>query len=332
MKIKFYKIADVIDKLTRIDDRWRTDSDLGAQIEAFEKVVNFSITDNVSFQHGVAHVGVDYRLGNEPTFGRSMVDAWSAFEHVLMHLGDKKVRWLRDIVDEDILENCVSFGSPHSNFVARLSLGYSLNSGSMQLIPEADDLPFMPKIRYGDGGYGHEVDRAGYSEGQWDLSCSDGGDIVRLIPPLGKTGQLTKDYLVLSCVPNMGSSVTREHFRAKRDLAQLARADLAERDTPEYRKKRDALIRMRDRKAPLRTLIVGGLHGPGTAAAKHIFTSPERLKRLSDALRDHDVAGRPWQALYEVGNVERRTVDGVLRDVPVPESIKLAKVCVLDER
>jgi hypothetical protein len=327
-KKKFHLIAWLKGKgkSGQIDDGFVTRADFEARLRNIHNALGFDLFGETSFQHGIAHSAYEAQP-KLPRYGPSMSDAWSVFQSAIRNVrGPNSLQVVDQIVSEDILTHAVTFGSPHSNFVSRSSLGYALEAKDMELRPE----PLThgrARVVFGNGSEGDEtqVERLGllgYREANWTLEIENHkGEREIRTPRLNSDGQLLEDYLVVSNVPNMCSSETEACLRARAALKQLVNGPREERQTEAYQRERDRLVAASDDSRIKRVLIVGGLHGPGTSAARAVFGEDDALDRLVREVREHGLEGRSWQAVYKVGRVERKTVVDRIRDVPDLNSV-----------
>lgn len=240
-----------------------------------EKSAGFDVVEQVAYPLGEAHPAL-------AAPGPSMLDAYASFRAMIrsQYPFATEVEQPPQASPE---RNMVTFGSPNSNEWARLALGYNPLGADGYQLGVADGFGIESPIRYGTAGEGKPVNRLRYHEPHWNLVTPDGA----LTPRLLDNGVLEEDYLVLSSTPNLGSPRTARALAARLELQQ--NPALALRD-------HDALTRLAQ--GPIdRLLIVGGLHGPGTAAAKLLLNDLKAMERLASEVRNAGAEGGFWQAV-----------------------------------
>jgi hypothetical protein len=112
-----------------------------------------------------------------------------------------------------------------------------------------------------------------------------------LVPALDSRRRLLEDFLIFTCGPNLACEQTRRTLEARVRAEQFkARGGGSNRESADVeRLARGALHKM---------LVVGGLHGPGTAAAELVLSDKVMIKRLASAVRGAGLEGNYWQAVF----------------------------------
>lgn len=243
-----------------------------------EDAVGFDLTKDIAYPLGEIHPEL-----KRP--GQSMLDAFSGFEAILRaQYGE--VTELDHPLGSNPDRNMVTFGSPNSNVWARQALGYNPVDEHGHELRVASGFGIEAPIKYGVSGEGLIVDRLRYKEPRWNLATPDGV----LTPRLRDNGMLENDFLVLTSTPNTESARTARTLDARLRLREKSPLSPADRHALE-----------KDAEGPIdRLLIVGGLHGPGTAAAKLLMNDVRSVQRLAHAIRDAGALGGFWQAVIHV--------------------------------
>lgn len=276
----------------------------------FDTSVGFDLVRDGQFLFGSDHPSVT-------SIGRSMKSAFQPFDQAFRAVFKVNYRAL----DLSYYEAgpVVTFGSPSSNRLSRIAMGYDFDDSSLR-VPwlghsEGLPIPYDLPIRFELDRPG-EVVRATYNEPDWGISLasSQHSGRVLLVPQTDDAGRLAEDYLVLSCIPNLASIATRERMKAIGELNSIAAAaggrPLLMIDDATERERRRNLIRQADQPID-RLLVIGGLHGPATAAANLLLSDARQLKRLQEIIRSDAVEGGFWQALVKVDRVDHDLRSGL---------------------
>lgn len=278
-----------------------------------EELIGFDFLREAKFDYGAAHPekvsSEQIKAFTTLNIGQSMIDAFSPFDRAFRYVFRQRVRYEEVCLKHDMNCNIVTFGSPSSNGLARALLGYRRDPAkkfSLLKTADADRFPITYELDDDNG----IVRRNGtaYLEPKWGLSTPE----RRIDTLLTTQHSLVDDYLVLSCLPNTLSPV----MKARSEVARLAgQPDHHTQmiDSAAYATEFERLVALAASGQPNhRVLIVGGLHGPGTAATRLLLSDPQNARRLKQRVREERLDGKYWQALIhirEVGFNERTRRD-----------------------
>lgn len=268
---------------TRIYRSWWRDSPLASSADLLEYSLGFDLYDGCGYALGNAHP--DPRAHPSPW----MKAAFTSFQQLLLRRSARVS--LEDCYFEGGLNRHVTtFGSPSSNEFARRTMGYDTGRGGdvqPYVLRQAQGFRVHYPVRYDLAESGERVNRLRFEEPHWTLNTPTG----RLVPLLDSRRRLLEDFLILTCGPNLACEQTRRTLEARIRAEQLhAIGGGSNREYAEVeRLARGTLHKM---------LIVGGLHGPGTAAAELVLGDKTMIKTLAAALRVAGLEGKYWQAVF----------------------------------
>lgn len=309
----------VVQDETLIEKKFRWDASPESTARVLDELIGFGILDQTKFDYGIVHPDAirGDRLKSEvrKNIGRSMIDAFSPFDRAFRHKYPK-VRYEEVFREHDRECNIITFGSPSSNAIARASLGYTADpNGRYELQPHFEPEKYPVRYDLTDETATIKRNRDQYREPKWSISTPE----RRLETKLARDDTLLEDYLVISCVPNLLSEKTTGILEAKATLKAL-------RAEPDHESKRAGSsaklkeLNELEKMAGLgvegmhRVLVLGGLHGPGTGAARLLLSDKGRAKILERRVREEKLDGKFWQAVIKVSEVRIDPKTG--RDYP----------------
>lgn len=295
---------------------WSESADSTARV--LDELVGFNVVRDSKFDYGIVHPTAvshaELAQVARKGVGASMIDAFSPFDRAFRH-EFRNVRYEPVFLEHQRDCNIITFGSPSSNDIARGVLGYVSNPGSQFRLDLHPDAPRYP-VRYELEEEAATVRRHGgrYAEPKWSIVTPE----ETLTPALTADGILTEDYLVISCVPNLMSDAVGDALSARRALGALR----SERDfrakislEADFKKRVSELEKKALPDSDLhRVVVIGGLHGPGTGAARLLLSNPRLAKLLERRVKRENLDGGFWQAVLRIPEI--RIDDSSGRDLP----------------
>jgi hypothetical protein len=300
-----------------LEPPWRASPASTARV--LEELVGFNVLTGGKFDYGVAHPEA---VGSDPgvemarhNVGASMVDAFSPFERAFRH-EFRRVRFEQVFRGHKRDCNIITFGSPSSNDVARGALGFVQDeTDEFRLNYWFTDNHYPVRYELSESEATVRRNSGRYLEPRWSIDTPAG----RLRPQLAANGALAEDFLVISCVPNLVSPGVPQALDARIELNRL-------RDQPNFYSRmaasRDLQAKVNDLERIAlddsemhRVVVIGGLHGPGTGAARMLLSDRQRATELDQAVKRAGADGKFWQAVVRVSEVAVDPKTG--RDVPV---------------